>query len=239
MNRITIIHPSKGRPELAYNAAKNFLTNAKQYGIRYFLSLDSDDATSEQYHSYFDKLKTEIGNKHLVNTNIDINYSCIEAINRVAKKIHFDILVVISDDFQCSEGWDVQIMDAVKDKTNFVLKTNDGNEGWIVTFPVMDYAYYKGQGYVYNPAYKHMFCDTEMTHVADITGRLIVRNDIVIPHKTAITNCDSLNQRNNKTWEQGKAVYLSRVKCNFNLQQSEIVKEVEHQPHLDWIKQNL
>ena len=62
---------------------------------------------------------------------------------------------------------------------NYLLKTNDSTEGWICTLPIMDKEFYQSQGYVYNPIYKHLFCDTELTHIADITGRLMVRNDIV------------------------------------------------------------
>jgi hypothetical protein len=80
-----------------------------------------------------------------------------------------------------------------------------------------------------------MFADTHITHEAEIEGRLQFRNDITIKHyhySTGGTAKDELNDRNDKTFEQGKQVYLSWAK-NKPLPQSR-----EAQSLRNWIKQN-
>lgn len=227
--KITIIHPSRSRPDLCYKTCDNFLTNSSQENIEYFVSIDNSDPEKDKYlQNKTDCVKLLIGN-----TN-----SCIEALNFAAEETNFeDILVVVSDDFTCQKNWDVKLRSSIGDKKDFVLKTNDGREPWIVTFPIMDKIYYNRYGYVYNPEYKHLFCDTEMTHVAEITDRLLEDFNITFEHlATNVTHNDSVNQRNSSTWAQGENVYLSRVRNNFGLPQESMLKKVSHPSHVCWLE---
>jgi hypothetical protein len=228
--QITVIHPSRSRPNLCFKTASLFFENSSKQNIEYFISLDESDQTINQY----------IDNKlDFALIKIGPTNSCIESINFASKETSFqDILVVVSDDFICEKNWDNKIRASIGDRKDFVLKTNDGREGWIVTFPIMDRVYYERFGYVYNPVYKHLFCDTEMTHVADITGKLIVDMNIKIEHLAkCLTQDDEVNRKNDSTWGQGEPTYLRRVRENFGLNPSEIIKNVEHTPHLDWLRQ--
>jgi hypothetical protein len=229
MRKITIIHPSRGRPELCYRTASLFLENSSKQEIEYFIGIDESDLKKEEYvKNKPNHIKLLIGN-----TN-----SCVESLNFVAKEINFqDILVVVSDDFSCQKDWDCKIRDSISDKKDFVLKTNDGREPWIVTFPIMDRVYYNRFGYVYNPEYVHLFCDTEMTHVSEITGRLIVDQNIYFEHlATSVTHNDETNRKNSSTWGQGESVYLRRVRNNFDLPAESIVKKASHPSHVCWLE---
>lgn len=229
MRHITVIHPSRGRAELCKKAASLAFDNAenKEY-INYHVCIEYD-----QLPFYRDF------------THVICNYSdsAIEAINMSAAHLlnhdcFFDIVMVMSDDFVLPKGWDTMIREAVADKTDFVLKTFDTTQKWICTLPIMDKVYYDRFGYVYNPGYKHMFADTELTHVAELLGKLIVRNDIVFPHRTEVTGNDAINKKNNGTWTQGEALYLERVKQNFGLPE-ELRKPVSYKPHQQWINNKI
>ena len=225
---ITIIHPSRGRPELCYDTAKLFLENSSQDSINYFVSIDENDPKKDFY----------INSKpDIVNLIVGETTSCIESLNFAAEKVNFsDVLIVVSDDFICQKGWDKKVRETIQDKKDFVLKTSDGVEPWIVTFPIIDRVYYNKFGYVYNPQYKHLFCDTEMTHIAEITGKLIENKNIVFEHlATRATHDDEVNKKNNSTWWQGESTYLQRVKENFNLKEEEIIKKVSHSSHIEWL----
>jgi len=229
--KITIVHPSRQRSDLCYRIADTFYNNCvNKDNISYYVSIDSSDPTKDEYLA---------SKKDYINIIVGDGNSCVEAVNIGAKESNFeDIIVIVSDDFICQNGWDQKILDFVGDKKNFVLKTNDGREPWIVTFPVMDKEYYNRFGYVYNPLYKHLFCDTEMTHVAEITGSMIVDMSNVIEHKaTELTKNDSVNMKNNSTWWQGESVYLQRVRENFGLKKEEIMKAPSHPSHIEWLKQ--
>ena len=221
--RIAVVHPSIERPKEAHTTYLEWLKYADE-DFDYYLCTEPDYQYA--YEKYFGVADVKVFN----------TYSAIESINKGAEMAHqkgFDILVVISDDFHCFEGWDKAIINAFKDKNNKILKTFDGIQKWLVTLPIMDKAYYETYGYVYNPKYVHMFADTEMTHVADITDCLIVRNDILFKH-TQFN--DSLNERNNKTWAHGEKIYLKRLKENFGVNP---VKECTDKKHLDWISKHV
>lgn len=225
MRKITLIHPSRGRAELASKTATKWITKAKNpEAIEYFLSIEHDQLA--EYRTWCKIDNTLVGN----------NKNAVEAINNAANSVDFDILVVISDDFDCPLHWDELLRAVIDDKTDFVLKTFDTTQHWIVTLPIMDKVYYKRFGYVYYPGYKHMFCDTELTTVAQYLDKLIIRNDVVFPHLTHTTNNDSINAKNNSTWNEGEKLYLDRYKQNFGVEK---LKEISYKPHLDWVKNKL
>jgi len=64
-----------------------------------------------------------------------------------------------------------------------------------------------------------MFCDTEMTHVADLLDRKITI-DLQFQHLhyvTGRTPRDFISLRNDSTWHQGEQLYLSRLQRDFDL----------------------
>ena len=197
--------------------------------IEYILSLDSDDPELKNYLHLFEPTGCIIlisGNKNLV-----------QATNKGAEVTKGEILILVSDDFECPKDWDLAIMGAFVGNSCSVLKTFDGTQGWIVTLPVMDRAYYLEQGYFYFPEYFHMFCDTDMTHKADIEGKLIVRNDLIFKHNhysVSGARRDAISKKADSTWDQGERVYLRRVREKFGLSGVNVMN-FNHQPHKDWL----
>jgi len=209
--KISIIHPSRGRAKQAYETAIKWLSRTfYDYNIEYILSIDHSDSEQSKYL---------IACSHLGKVVVSDNHSAIEAINNAAKIATGDLFIVISDDFDCPMGWDKLLLEALADKSDFVVKTDDGQQEWIITLPIMDRVYYERFGYIYNPSYEHLFADTEMTHVADLLCRNITL-PIKFPHNhytTGITPKDPINVKNDATWAQGEKIYLERVKDNFGL----------------------
>lgn len=227
--RISIIHPSRHRAKLAIEVADKWLSKAKNSNeIEYIFSIDEDDIQRELY---------EQSGLHVL---MSPNKSAIEAINNAAKQASGDLFIVVSDDFDCPHNWDVTLLSYLKDKRDFVVKTWDGLQPWIMTLPIMDRVYYERFGYIYYPNYKHMFCDTEMTHVGDLLNKTIIV-PMVFPHnhytqKNGIPK-DAISQKNDNTWAQGEKLYLERIYRNFDIPEKDLKGVLRcNKEHLSWLQ---
>jgi glycosyltransferase involved in cell wall biosynthesis len=195
---ISIIHPTRSRPEKSVETVDKWIDLSSNYAnIQLIVSLDEDDPKLDEYKQAYDSLA------YIINRN----RSCVDAINNAAKKANGDILIVVSDDTDCFVDWDLYILKVSEGMGNdWILKTQDGIQPWIITAPIMDRAYYNRFGYIYHPDFEHMFCDTYMTAVADITGRKITSN-LEFKHLNNTIN-DDLRNRTNGTWAQGEATFI-------------------------------
>jgi len=176
-----------------------------RHNVEYVFSIDLDDPMRKQYD----------GHENLKNNNT----SAIAAINYAAYYATGDLLIVVSDDFDCPEHWDTLLLRALDGKEDFVVKTQDGIQKTLITLPIMDRKYYERFGYVYHPAYKHMFSDTEMTAVGHMLGR-VVNVPLLFEHKhysVGKMKKDAINKKNNATWDQGKKLFHERLKTNFGI----------------------
>lgn len=207
---ISLIHPSRGRPDKSFSTILSWGTfgNVRD-NLEIIISLDSNDTELLRYQERF-KADHTIVNK---------NRSAVDAINNAAKVATGDILIVVSDDTECFHSWDTVLLKEVQGKTDFILKTQDGIQPWMITMPIMDRAYYNRSGYIYHPDYLHMFCDTELTCVADITGRKITSNLMFKHNHYSVTKeqPDEINRKADATWAQGEKLFLERYKKNFDL----------------------
>ena len=230
--KITCIHPSRQRPYQAFDACMEWLTKAGDKPIQYILSLDTDDPQMEEYIRVFNQLSG------WVRVLINPNRSIVDAVNNGAKKATGDLFVVVSDDFSCPDKWDRELKKAAGKKTDYIIRTNDGTGSWLITLPILSKAYYQREGFIYNPDYRHLFCDTEYTHKAILMVR-VIETDLVFPHNhytTGRTKKDAVNDKANSTWNQGMKVYLTAVSNNFGLKPDQIKGQFTDPSHIEWLR---
>lgn len=212
---ISLIHPSRSRPDQSAKTIHKWINSASNiHNLELIVSCDINDPLLGEYESLY-SLTIFKNNPVVANENS----SAIDAINYAAKISTGEILIVVSDDTDCIPGWDMEILKEVSGKYDWILKTQDGIQPWIITMPVMDRAYYNRFEYIYYPEYKHLFCDTELTCVADITERKIV-SGLTFPHKHySVTGekPDEIHRKNDATWQQGEELFLRRYEMNFGL----------------------
>lgn len=179
------------------------------------MSIDADDPCANQYYEYYRVLN----NHRLISGR---NRSAVDAINNAAKIANGDILIVVSDDTECFEGWGRKIEQITWGKHDWILKTNDGIQRWIITMPIMDREYYRRFGYIYHPDYIHAWCDTELTCVADLTGRKIENMGLIFPHKhySVGNEYDETYERSDAHFEAGRAIFSERIKRKFDLKET-------------------
>lgn len=211
---ISILHPSRLRPQQSAQTLKRWIERAAfPKNIEVIVSIDEDDPTRDNY------ITIERDHGIIVNKN----RNAIDAINEAAKMATGDIFIVVSDDTDCPDLWDAKILEEVAGKEDWILKCRDGIQDWLITMTVMDRKYYNRFGYIYYPGYDHLWADTELTAVGDLTGRTI-KSDLLFPHlhysigeKNGGVQKDQLNERNDKTWKQGESLFMSRLKNKFGL----------------------
>lgn len=227
--KIKIIHPTRGRKNIALQTASRWMQMAERpFDIDYYFSVDNDDA--DKWASDIVILPRPYNlsaiEKHLCVLKHD-NKSAIEAINWAASLIHVGtngnenyLLVIISDDFDCQSNWDTKLLNHIKGRTDFCAKTIDGIQPTLITLPIMDRIYYERFGYVYHPAYQHMFCDQEMTAVAIMTGKYL-KFPILFEHmhySVGKAAKDAISLKNDATWQQGETLFNERLKTNFGIE---------------------
>ena len=208
MSLISLIHPSRGRPKKSYETyAKWSLTAKYPQGVKWLCSLDWDDDVAAYVEAYGMNSLSPIVSK---------NKSSVDAINHAAKhwRNDGDIMIVVSDDTEPIPYWDEEITKIVQGKKDWILKTQDGIQPWIITMPVMDRAYYDRTGYIYHPAFDHLFCDTYLTCVADIIGKKIT-SGLQFNHDHYSVNGtppDDVHKKNDATWRQGQDTFITLMK---------------------------
>lgn len=228
--KISILHPSWKRPELALHCYNTWMENAdKPEEIEYILCLAGKDPKMAQYTAAF------AGTEN-IRICIVSNNGLIPQMNTAAEISSGNLLIGVSDDFVCPMHWDTTLLNDLAGKEDYVVKTQDGQQPWIITLPMMDRAYYDRFGYIYQPDYAHMFGDTEMTHVGDMLGRTITLPHLFEhQHYTSGKNPkDETNEQNDATWSQGEETYLRRLRADFGILCPEQVQLPDH--HLQWLK---
>lgn len=242
--KISLIHPSRGRPDLAQQAAYNWLSKTSGLNqTEYILSVDNDDLSEYSVEPPLNEFYELHREKRILLKND--NRSIVDAVNNAAKIAAGDLLIVMSDDFLCPQNWDKKLIEIAKEEEpGFVIKTEDGSGGWICTLPIVDRAWYDRFGYIYYPHYRHMFCDTELTSAAVYMDSLVDATDLRFTHQHySFTGekPDEIAERAGSTWNRGQQLYIERYFLNFGLKGEEIKQKFKYSTHkgqLHWLMMN-
>lgn len=207
---ITLIHPSRGRPQMALKAFQEW--QAKADGdFQYILSIDYSDPSQQEYtRQSFPEDCIIIGN----------NRSIVDATNAAAKLASGDILVVMSDDFGCPDHWDTLIQNHYQDM--LLLHVYDTIQRDVVTLPILSRKLYERLGYIYHPRYFSMFADNDLTESAKKLGAYKADFSLVFEHRHWVNGKnkrDATYDRENSSqaWKIGEQLFKQRQKTGFGL----------------------
>lgn len=202
---ISIIHPSRSRHNKAKECRDSWLIKMSCDAPReYIIALDQSDPSLSDYEEIFYPGEVFVSDSKNV----------VEAVNNAATVCIGDIIIILSDDFQCFENWDLKVIDALKGESG-VLKTWDGIQKRIITLPIITRDYYEEMGHVFDPAFRHSWADTWLTDVAHHKGRVITRLDIEFPHdhySVLKQEPDELYKRNDLTHDRDRHIYQRKLK---------------------------
>jgi hypothetical protein len=212
--KFTLIHPSRGRAEQAKRTKQFWIDRSSgKYEIEHILSLDQSDPQRHKYN---------LDSIVLINDNDCV----VQATNHAAKIATGDILIYLSDDFECPKDWDKLIVQRVLrvNKTiydNFLIKVDDCLQKYFVpvlTIPIMSKVLYNRLGYFWHPEYKSMFVDEHLYWVCRNNGWILDSEELKFPHihpANGKAQNDETYQRSANNWNQGKALFAKHKSLNF------------------------
>lgn len=150
--KISLLHPSRGRPDKARATANRWIELAGKE-VEHLVCVDFDDPTLPKYQLLFPY--------HFASDA----KSLVEATNNGAKHITGDIIIYLSDDFDCFDNWALEIEKYFKDGELVLLKVDDGLQKFhvpVLTIPIMSKALLNHLGYFFHPDFKSMHCDEHL-----------------------------------------------------------------------------
>jgi hypothetical protein len=203
---ISLLHPSKGRPFQALKTTLAWIEKASgKYPIEYIISLDDNDTFTDQYLSMFEDTNVRV--------IITPSRSCVGAVNEAAKAATGDILIVVSDDFECPLDWDRIVVRNMDMSTPCALHVDDGitNFSRIMTIPIINRQLYEVLGYVYHPAFVSMWADNHLYEVVSIKGKIVIVED-VFQHNHYINgkrkkDATDNNHGSTEKYNEGKVIF--------------------------------
>jgi glycosyltransferase involved in cell wall biosynthesis len=196
---ISLIHPSRGRPQKSYDNAMMWM-RFSGVPTELIISLDSNDPKLNEYCKLY------------AGVFIADNDGVVQATNRAAAQAKGDILVYLSDDFACFPNWGKVLVDEfAKHQGPTLIKVDDMLQDFhvrVLTIPIMNKECYEKLGYFFHTGYKSMHCDEHLYHRTRKLGFLKMAPHIKFEHRHVSVgkaeNDDTYN-RSAANWNQGKA----------------------------------
>jgi hypothetical protein len=209
MVKFSLIHPSRSRPEMAYKAYQTWMDNASQ-SPEYVLSLDINDPKVKIYNANFND----------INIVISPNQNVVQATNNGCKHATGDMLIYVSDDFDCPVNWDMKLTELIEKhkldplKDAFAIEVRDGYQTNrnLLTIPIISRAMYEAEGFFWHPKFASMFCDNWIYERAKRAYKLIDGYHLTFQHNHYSLGhyaMDETNKRSNANWMQGKKTFNS------------------------------
>jgi hypothetical protein len=186
--KISVCHPTRGRPLQAAETRKKWLEAAKDpQSVEYIFGFAEDDDETRDVLGRFKHGLSPAGNMDAVGGTLVQNY------NAAVRASSGKIILTIQDDLEPCLFWDELIYNALADKLNrpAVLQIGDGyrTDDLLITFCVTrpTLAAMGHKGGIVSDEYRGVFCDNEFTHRAKKRG-WIVPSDIVLRHEHPFFN---------------------------------------------------
>jgi hypothetical protein len=227
--RILLKCPTRSRPAQFVRILNQYVSLANRPDLLgVCVSCDQDDSTM-----------TDVSVQHQIK-NItykvawsEIYYGTstnkIEAVNADISSISWpwEIVIIVSDDMGPQvKGYDDVLrshMIANFADTDGILWVNDGTQlKHLNTISIMGRKMYDSFGYLYHPAYKSLFCDTEFTDLCNgpLESKCTYIPYMLIKHEHPGTGFpqrnDALYMRNNSFWYTDLMTYISRKQYKYD-----------------------
>jgi hypothetical protein len=220
--RILLKFPTRSRPEKAYATLSKYVEMAGErtkLGILVSADVDDTSMTNSVTKERFEALGKKV---EWFKMAYSPNKTKIEACNADMASVDYpwDIMVLVSDDMIPQEhGYDMKIRLYMRTRfpdTDGILWFSDGlQKENLNTLSIMGRKMYASFGYIYHPAYKSFYCDTEFTDLCNGTlkHKCVYVSYCIIKHEHPSSGkgaVDSLYMRNDRYWYDDLHTYITR-----------------------------
>ena len=208
--KISIIHATRGRPQVAWQRRWQWLSLAqKPLEVEWLFMVDHDEAIDYTPHQ---AIRVNPG-------------GIVNAWNAGAKLAKGEIIIQMSDDWTPPRHWDALISTAMGDTAGEkVLAISDGlRQDKLLCMAILTQARLKKQGHLFHPDYQDsdgIYSDNEFTERAYTEEAVIEARQIQFKHENPMFaggNPDEQLKNHNKPefYEKGKAIYEKRKANNW------------------------
>jgi len=194
--KISLVHATRGRPVEAVQCMTLWLSRATHpERVEHIFAVDHDDE------------KADVLKRFRSVTQKDHGYS-VGAWNLGAAQATGDIIIQLSDDWECPPGWDEMIGKRLDISKPQVLRISDGyRKDDLLCMAILTCKYYEQNG-LFNPRFRNVYSDTDFTFRAAKNGAIVDARDISIVHHHPFFEerpLDATYQRGNDPEEYARA----------------------------------
>jgi|TARA_R100000030_G_scaffold100842_2_gene94935 hypothetical protein len=224
MSKLLVKFPSRNRPEKFRNILDDYTSRTSgKHDVRFVITMDFDDETmnNDEIKNYLESLKSN---------GIDLVYhygnskTKVEACNANLDGESADVILLISDDMALQQDNydDIILSDFAKYLPDYDggIKYHDGlRDDVLMTLPVIGWKFYEKYGYIYNPEYTSVYCDTEQTNVLMLLNKLAVSTTCIAKHEWTSQPFDELHARNENAqmYQKDGEIFYRNQSMNFNV----------------------
>lgn len=218
--KLLIKFPTRSRPEKFLNVLDEYYKLLRNPNFEFVVSCDTDDSSMNN-----ESIKQKLDAYPNLKYYFDDNKSKIQAVNNNISDKSFDIVLLASDDMlPIVAGYDEIIRQKMEENfpdTDGVLWFNDGFQGRnLNTLSILGKKYYDRFNYLYHPAYRSLYPDTEFTIVSQQLNKAKYFEEVIIKHvqySIVKETPDELYIRNDNLESVDRVTFLERKNKNFDL----------------------
>jgi len=209
--KISLLHATRGRPAMAWKTRMEWMRAADNPdSVEHIFAIDSDD------HGSFPLFNT----RSVVTSG---SGGPVDAWNLAAEQAQGSVLVQLSDDFRCFQGWDTAILTAIGDTSKpTVLAVSDGfRTDGLLCMAILTRARYRDQGHLFHPEFFSMYSDNWFSECSYRDKAVIDARHLVFEHvhpAAGKAQTDETYERSNsaENYHAGQATY-ERLKKGIKL----------------------
>jgi hypothetical protein len=213
--KISLIHPTRSRPQKSFMNHARWIDKAVDKNIETIVAVDLSDPKRKEYFNLYAKIYAGMFYEFPAN-------SLVEATNYAAKASNGDILVYLSDDFDCPERWDESIKEEFKKYTGpTLIKVDDCLQRLdvpVLTIPIMNRELYDLLGYFFHPDFRSMHCDEHLYWRAKKLNALQFAPHLKFEHRhvsVGKAEDDETYRRSTANWNHGVSTLAKHKALNF------------------------
>jgi hypothetical protein len=224
--KISLLHPSFGRPEQAFRAYKEWGEAAENPGqVEYVLGLDDNDLALDEYLFWFKEPEKKFARKEII---VAPTRNIVQSFNNMVLCLSksSQLFVGTADDMSTVPYWDTKLWQVIPDMSKpSLIHVDDGMMPFdhpYTNYLIVNRAFYERVGYLLCPEYDGVSADVDISFVARKLGAMVDAPHLKFQHKhycLGLAEMDPTYARHNtpEKTETNRKIFEARKERDFDL----------------------